>query len=121
MGDFNKLIGLCRGRHVYIQTHNFPDPDAIASAFGLQRLLMLHDIQSTLCYDGRIDKLSASKMLEMFHIQMSPYEQLRSGMAEEDYVICVDAQKHSGNRNANISISSCVTPRVNCSVSIFRP
>lgn len=97
MGDFNKLIELCRGRHVYIQTHNFPDPDAIASAFGLQRLLMLHDIQSTLCYDGRIDKLSASKMLEAFQIQMLPYEQLRPGMAEEDYVIYADAQKHSGN------------------------
>ena len=36
-------------------------------------------------------------MLEAFQIQMFPYEQLRPDMAEEDYVICVDAQKHSGN------------------------
>ena len=41
--------------------------------------------------------MSASKMLEAFQIQMFPYEQLRPDMAEEDYVICVDAQKHSGN------------------------
>lgn len=97
MSDFQELAALCAGRHVYIQTHNFPDPDAIASAFGLQRLLALYDVQSTLCYDGRIDKLSASKMLEAFQIQMFSYEQLRPNMAEEDYVICVDAQKHSGN------------------------
>ena len=35
--------------------------------------------------------------LAAFQIQMFPYEQLRPDMAEEDYVICVDAQKHSGN------------------------
>ena len=93
MNDFNQLAALCHGKHIYIQTHNFPDPDAIASAFGLQRLLAQHEIPSTLCYDGRIDKLSASKMLEAFQIQMFPYEQLRPDMAEEDYVICVDAQR----------------------------
>lgn len=35
MNDFNQLAALCHGKHIYIQTHNFPDPDAIASAFGL--------------------------------------------------------------------------------------
>ena len=54
MNDFNQLAALCHGKHIYIQTHNFPDPDAIASAFGLQRLLAQHEIPSTLCYDGRI-------------------------------------------------------------------
>lgn len=97
MNDFSQLATLCLGKHIYIQTHNFPDPDAIAPVFGLQRLLSLYDIPSTLCYDGRIDKLSASKMLEAFQIEMCPYEQLRPNMTEEDYIICVDAQKHSGN------------------------
>ena len=97
MNDFNQLAALCQGKHIYIQTHNFPDPDAIASVFGLQRLLALRGISSTLCYDGKIDKLSASKMLEAFQIKMFPYEQLRPNMTYEDYIICVDAQKHSGN------------------------
>jgi len=97
MNDFHKLVKLCAGRHVYVQTHNFPDPDAIASAFGLQSLLELHNVQSTICYDGRLDKLSSSKMLEAFHIEMFSYEQLRPHLSEEDYIICVDAQKHSGN------------------------
>lgn len=96
MGRFGQLVSLCIDRHVYIQTHNFPDPDAIASAFGLQRLLEHYQISSTLCYDGRIDKLSASKMLDAFQIQMLPYAQLRPEMRESDYVICVDSQKNSG-------------------------
>lgn len=97
MNRLNDLVQLCQGHAVYIQTHNFPDPDAIASAFGLQRLLGLYGVESTLCYDGRIDKLSASKMLEMFQIRMLPYTSLVSDMRETDWIICVDTQKHGGN------------------------
>ena len=97
MNDFMELVELCRGHNVYIQTHNFPDPDAIASAYGLQKLLSVYGVPSKLCYDGRIDKLSASKMLDMFHIQMSTYASLAADMKEKDYIICVDTQKNSGN------------------------
>ncbi len=97
MNKLEDLIRLCEGHAVYIQTHNFPDPDAIASAYGLQKLLSLYGVESKLCYDGRIDKLSASKMLDAFQIQMLPYAQLRADMVETDRIICVDSQKHSGN------------------------
>ncbi len=97
MSDFMRLVELCRGHRIYIQTHNFPDPDAIASAFGLQKLLELYEIKSELCYDGRIDKLSASKMLDVFQIQMHSYDNLRPKLRKDDYIICVDSQKHSGN------------------------
>lgn len=97
MGNLKELIALCEGHKIYIQTHNFPDPDAIASAFGLQKLLKHYGIGSELCYDGRIDKLSASKMLDTFGIRMQSYEKLRSTLREEDYIVCVDTQKHSGN------------------------
>lgn len=95
--DPNELIALCQGHSVYIQTHNFPDPDAIACAYGLQKLLALYGVRSTLCYDGKIDKLSASKMLDTFDIEMLPYEQLAAQMREQDWIICVDSQKNAGN------------------------
>lgn len=97
MNKLNDLIELCQGHPVYIQTHNFPDPDAIASAYGLQKLLGTYGVEPTLCYDGRIDKLSASKMLDAFNIQMLPYESLIADMRETDRIICVDTQKHAGN------------------------
>ncbi len=95
--DPNELIALCQGHSVYIQTHNFPDPDAIACAYGLQKLLALYGVRSTLCYDGKIDRLSASKMLDTFGIEMLPYEQLAAQMREQDWIICVDSQKNAGN------------------------
>ena len=95
--DIKDLIKICQGHKVYIQTHNIPDPDAIASAFGLQQLLKKFDIESTICYDGDIDKLSSSKMLEMFGIEMFADQDIVSDMKEEDYIICVDSQKNAGN------------------------
>lgn len=96
MSNFTELVALCKGHNVYIQTHNFPDPDAIASAYGLQKLLHIYDVPSELCYDGKIDKLSTSKMLDAFQISIRPYEELRPGLREDDYIICVDTQKNSG-------------------------
>ena len=97
MHRIETLAKLCCNRTVYIQTHNFPDPDAIASAFALQKLLRLYSIESTLCYAGRIDKLSTAKMLQKFHIEMHPYDTLREYMQPSDCIICVDSQKNTGN------------------------
>lgn len=91
------LIELCQGRKIYIQTHNFPDPDAIASAYGLQKLLQHYGIESTLCYAGRIDKISTSRMLEEFGIEIYPYNAIQGEMQESDPIICVDSQKNAGN------------------------
>ena len=91
------LVNICKGHKVYIQTHNIPDPDAIGSAFGLQQLLKEFGVSSTICYDGDIDKLSSSKMLEMFGITMFPDQDIVHEMREEDYIICVDSQKMAGN------------------------
>ena len=97
MCNIVQLAELCRSKTVYIQTHDFPDPDAIASAFGLQRLLRHRNIPSEICYAGGIDKLSAATMLELLGIEMHNYAQLRHTMKETDVIICVDSQKNTGN------------------------
>lgn len=97
MADIRELAALCGGKTVYIQTHNFPDPDAIGSAFGLQQLLRALGVDTTICYDGRIDKLSTSKMLDLFQIRMYSKEEIYPRLRDEDYIICVDSQKLAGN------------------------
>lgn len=39
MNYLEEIIANISGDRVYIQTHNFPDPDAIACAYGLFELL----------------------------------------------------------------------------------
>ena len=93
MENVMNLINLCRGHKIYLQTHNIPDPDAIGAAFGLKELLKRFDIDSTICYDGSIDKLSSSKMLDILNIEMYADEDMK----KDDYIICVDSQKNAGN------------------------
>ena len=97
MIDLSQLVDICKDHIVYIQTHNFPDPDAIASAYGLKNLLCNYGINSKICYAGKIDKLSAAKMLHEFKIDMYSYETLSDEMKENDYIICIDSQKNAGN------------------------
>lgn len=99
---FSELLAVCqdkkeKGIRIFIQTHNFPDPDAIASAFGLQQLLKKHGIDTTICYEGHIDKVNTAMMIQTFGIEMREYGELQSDMKDEDSIICVDSQKLGGN------------------------
>ncbi|MDO5346589.1 MAG: DHHA1 domain-containing protein [Lachnospiraceae bacterium] len=93
--DWKKLLNILRGHRVFIQTHNFPDPDAIACAFGMQKFLKYHGIETIICYNGSVDKISVIRMLDNFKIQMFPYDEL--DIDEKDYVLLVDGQKYSAN------------------------
>lgn len=91
------LITLCKGHKVWIQTHNYPDPDAISTAFGLQQLLRHYEIKSHILYYGKIDKLSSQKLLKLCGISMHSYDDIRDTMHEEDMIILVDCQKGTSN------------------------
>lgn len=94
--DYSALTELCRGRKVWIQTHNFPDPDAVASAFGLSEFLKNFGIETRLCHDGEIDKLSTTKMLHLIGADMKAASEI-GDMKEDDMIILVDCQKNAGN------------------------
>ena len=91
------LIDHIAGQHVYIQTHNFPDPDAIASGFGLQQLFKHFGIASTVCYVGKIDRVNTKKMTEDLGIEILSKEEIADDMKPTDMIICVDSQKGAGN------------------------
>lgn len=91
-----RLVELLKGHKSYIQTHNYPDPDAIASAYGLQFFLKQHGVDAQICYDGIVEKLSTKKMFDVFKIDVLPAERI-SEMTKEDYIVTVDSQKHNAN------------------------
>ena len=94
--EWNKLIEILKGHTVYIQTHNFPDPDAMASALGLQVFLRHHGVESTICYDGKIEKLSTKRMIEVFNIDIRNIADIPN-MTQKDYIVTVDSQKYNAN------------------------
>ena len=97
MTKFEELVSKINREHVYIQMHNFPDPDAIASAFGLQELLKYHGILATICYKGKIERYSTEKMCQLLEIEIENIEDIKKLLTEKDEIILVDAQKGNSN------------------------
>lgn len=93
------LVDLLRGHRVFIQTHNFPDQDAIASAFGLQVLLRHFGIETTICHHGIVERAVTANMVAEIGIEMlsDEFEETNEKMTENDYIVIVDSQKGSGN------------------------
>ena len=96
MSNLNELVELVKGHRLFIQTHDYPDPDAIGAAYGLKCLLNNFDIDAKLCYDGSLNKISGIRMLEYLDIEFTNYNDIND-MSEDDYIILVDAQKYNKN------------------------
>ena len=106
--NIDELVKLLNGHKVYIQMHNSPDPDAIGSAFGLQYILEKKGIKSTICCYGNIDKLNAIRMLEVFNIKVTFFDE-HSVIDKEDYIIVIDVQKGNNNLTAiSENIIGCI-------------
>jgi len=79
----------------YIQTHDYPDHDAVGSAFGLRELLANQGITAHIIYKGEIQRDSLHEMINKLGI---PIEAAGNyALDEESPIILVDGCK--GNRN----------------------
>lgn len=90
------LQTLNKSNKVFIQPHNIPDPDAIASSFGLCELLRLQGVESKIIYINYIEKTNSKTMIDLFDIKMN----LKSEdyiSDPDDYIILIDSQ--IGNSN----------------------
>lgn len=96
MTKLDNLVKSINSERVYIQTHNFPDPDAIGSGYGLQYLLKVKGIEATICYGGVVDRINTQRMLELFNIDIVNVRDI--GKLEKDaQIILVDTQNVQGN------------------------
>lgn len=82
-------------KRIFIQTHNFPDHDAVASAYGLSMLLLEFGIENHIIYKGEIQRDSLNKMIESLNISISKYEEF--DIKAEDKIIVVDGCKGNSN------------------------
>jgi len=90
---------------VFIQPHNVPDPDALASTLGLRYLLEQKGIRSEIVYESELEKANSLKMLELFGIELRLSSEVET-LGKEDWTVLVDVQK--GNTN----ITDLVTDEV---------
>lgn len=109
MRNLQDLLSMLKTGMVYIRTHNFPDPDAIASAYGLNFLLKIHGIESIICFTGQINRYNTQKMIDLLEIPFMAFENIPS-INEEDHIIYIDAQLANANvqKEQNFSNIHCI-------------
>ena len=89
MNEFSQLIERLKGfPRVVIQAHDFPDHDAVASAYALAYLLKQHGIETIQVYNGVIDRVSIHRMIEILAIPIVHADE--AGLRAEDILIVVD-------------------------------
>ncbi|ROV57646.1 DHH family phosphoesterase [Vibrio ponticus] len=89
MGKFELLISeLSKYQRVIIQTHDFPDHDAIASAFALAFLLKYKGLKPFISYQGYIDRVSTKNLIDWLDIPITKSHRL--GLQPSDQIIVVD-------------------------------
>ncbi len=96
MNSIGKLIqDLKNEERVFIQTHDFPDPDAVTSAFGMQQLLAHFGIHAYIVYNKVIERGSLKKIIRDLKIDIR--EAGSYGMKADEKIILVDGCKGSSN------------------------
>ena len=89
MSEFSQLIERLKGLpRVVIQAHDFPDHDAVASAYALAYLLNQQGIETIQVYNGVIDRVSIHRMIEILAIPIVHASE--AGLRAEDILIVVD-------------------------------
>ena len=93
---FEKILQIAQGHTVCLQTHDYPDPDALASAYALQELLRRRGIDAEIGHFGTVDKVNIRMMMDVFDIRTMTAKQM-AGLPEDAVVINVDVQKNNSN------------------------
>lgn len=84
----NFISKLSTLHRVIIQAHDFPDHDAISSAYGMSLLLQEHGIKSLIVYNGEIDRISLSNMIEWLDIPIT--HSSKAQLTPQDRIITID-------------------------------
>ena len=96
MQKIKKLIKALKDKkRIFIQTHNYPDHDAVASAFALQYILKSFKIESNIIFHGDILRDSLQKMIDKLNIPILPHYKYE--LNDEDTIVIVDANKKNKN------------------------
>ncbi|MDR1898609.1 MAG: DHH family phosphoesterase [Treponema sp.] len=93
---------LCRlletaGPGVIVQTHDYPDHDAVAAAFALSELLKTRALDSRICYRGAISSHSLKTMIAELGISLTKVEDMAPEEFRSRPCIVIDGNPENTN------------------------
>ena len=98
MANCRQLVKLLRGPGTaFVQTHDFPDHDSVASAFALQQLLRTQGVDAAIVYEGEVQRDSLAAMTDALGIAL--HHSATRRIQADDLAVVVDGC--AGNHNVS--------------------
>ncbi len=85
---------LHKNRPVLVQTHDFPDHDALGAAYGLCELLLRRGYESSIVYGGELQSISLETMIERLDIPVQRLAEIKAATAPQ--IVVVDGSPANG-------------------------
>lgn len=97
--DLSRALARLKGRRAaVVYMHDNPDPDSIAAAMGLKRVLEQEvGLTATLAFGGIVGRAENRAMVEALQVPLVPIEMIRAD--QFDTVAIVDTQPGTGNNS----------------------
>jgi nanoRNase/pAp phosphatase (c-di-AMP/oligoRNAs hydrolase) len=96
LGELKSAIG--EGGRVLILTHDNPDPDALASAYGLLRLVeSFDDASARIAFGGFVGRAENRTMVRELGLPITPTRNV--SFEDVDHIALVDTQPGTGNNS----------------------
>lgn len=100
MTHVESIVECLHGDRVFIQPHDFPDADAIASAYGMKILLAKYGVRATIVYKRRQENYCIEKILNEFKVHLTEMmDEVDTMLPASSEIILVDSQV--GNTNVS--------------------
>jgi len=94
--SYHQLLDFLNRNHpVIIQTHDYPDHDAVAAGYALKHLLGEYGYCSELCYGGELQSETLADTIKLIDIPILPASTI--GITDRSQIVLVDS--FAGNKN----------------------
>jgi nanoRNase/pAp phosphatase (c-di-AMP/oligoRNAs hydrolase) len=94
-------------KSLLVMTHDYPDPDSIASAFALYYLAVeKFDIRARIVYSGTLGRIENKTMVRLLRIPLHKYR--RRDIAKSSHIALVDTQPGFDNNSLPDGISPAI-------------
>ena len=112
-----KLRKLPSKKRVLILPHENPDPDAIASAWGLSYLLKKKlGLTSTIIYSGLIGRAENRALVKHLNIPLVNYDP--HVFESEQSIVMVDSQPYTGNNPLPLDVLICILTKWSADIGL---
>jgi nanoRNase/pAp phosphatase (c-di-AMP/oligoRNAs hydrolase) len=87
-----QLLEAHRGERHAIVLQNYPDPDAISSAYAHQLISRRHGVEADILYSGKVSHQQNIALIKLLGLELTPFDPQRTDLRQYQAAVYIDNQ-----------------------------